>query len=137
MKATTYKGFLGKPVKVLVPYKAKTMLPKYSDEELTEIAATVGLSLVQLKDVQRAAYATYCAIGHDLAECNGGKAMSREVVVETSLDANYINMYGWRSGGVTGPPAEIEVWLREKVSTYALEVVYAAVATAFPFPRYE
>jgi hypothetical protein len=117
---------------VKVNIKSKKMLPKYSDEELAQLAAGVGLTLEQLKAVHQAAHQTYQYIGADLAEANGGKGMDRESLVEVVLDASYMEM---ACGRQLTP--EIKDWLRTKASKYPLTAVYGAVAAGFPYPSYE
>jgi hypothetical protein len=117
--------------KVKVNIRSKSILPTYTDEELTELAERIGMTLDQLKRYGRACYSTYGAISADLH--NMSPLMKRYNVVECTLDADHIEMYGrldkdlieWRRAR----------WLDDKMK---LEDYYAAVAAiSFPYPVYE
>jgi hypothetical protein len=120
---------------VKVNLKSRSMLPKYSDAELTGLAERVGLTLEQLKEIHRAAHATYQAIGADLAECNEGRGMKRADLVEVVLDASYMESFGWYPA--TAIPAELKEWLRTKSMQFPLDQVYQAVGAGFLYPGYE
>lgn len=118
--------------KVTVNINSRKMLPKFTDEELTQIAERVGLTLDQLKEVHRLAYQTYNYISADLAELNDGKPMKRYVVVECVLDASRIQTTCQRE-----LTSEIKDWLDNRSMKFPLDDVYAAVAAGFPYPLYE
>lgn len=125
---------------VKVNLKSRQMLPQYTDEQLTWLAERVGLTLAQLKRLHGAAWATYQAIGYDLAQANEGKTMKREDLVEVVLDASYMETYGnlqVRHGRDGLPAPELVAWLKTKASKYKLEHVYEAVGAGFPFAEYE
>ena len=50
-------------------------------------AADLGITVNQLDAIGHAAYGVYQEIGADLAEVNGGRGMSRNMVMEVVLDA--------------------------------------------------
>lgn len=115
-----------------VNIKSRSMLPKYSDEELTALAERIGLTLEQLKEYHDAVNRTYHAIGHDLAEARGGGSMKRAEFVEVVLDADHILSYGQLS-------QELKTWYagRWKSPKFKLDHYYEAVAAGFPYPEYE
>lgn len=120
-----------KDVKILkvpkVNLKSRSMLPQFSEAELTVLAERVGLTLEQLKLLHDLAHATYQQLGYDLQGPH-----KREDLVEVILDADYIEM---NSGRRLTP--ELRAWLRSKASNYKLDWVYEAVGAGFPFPQYE
>jgi hypothetical protein len=115
-----------------VNIKSRTMLPNFSDADLAVLAKRIGMTTDQLKRYGNAAYRTYAAIGFDIAEVNGGKAMKRYDVVEVTLDADHIGVYGHLE------PDLVEWRKNSHHQNYKLEDYYNAVAAvAFPFPLYE
>lgn len=123
-----------------VPVSSRKMLPAYTDEQKTFLASRIGLTLEQLKRLQEAAHATYGAIGADLAEANGGKAIKRADLVEVVQDANHMEHFGLRGGWSENTRRlnqELLAWIKTERQKYKLEHVYEAVAAGFPYPAYE
>ena len=112
-----------------VNIRSRKMLPRYTDEELTALAARVGLTLAQLKTIQIEAHKVYQEIGADLAEANGGKSMRRADVVEVVLDAGRVEQ------GIVDPA--LRRWFQQERFLYSLDRFYEAVAAGFPYPLYE
>lgn len=119
-----------KTVKVII--KSRSVLPPFSDEELTTLATRIGLTLDQLQRLGEAVYRTYGAIGADLSQANDGKLMKRRDVIEVVLDAGHLETFGrlepdlklWRSASFTRPGT--------------LDDYYGAIAAvAFPHSEYE
>jgi len=53
-----------------------------------------GLTLDELKEFRQAARNTWQTIGYDIIEANDGKDIPRAEVIEVTLDADYMVMYG-------------------------------------------
>jgi hypothetical protein len=115
-----------------VNIKSRSMLPKYTDEELTLLAQRIGLTLEQLKEFHEAVNRTYHAIGYDLQEARGGGDMKRAEFIEVVLDADHVLAYGELS-------PELKEWYsnRWKNVRFNLNYYYEAVAAGFPYPTYE
>lgn len=103
------------------------MLPEYSDEEMSALAQRIGLTLEQLRNLHKAAHATYQTIGGDF-----GGNLKREVLVEAVMDANYMEAFG--SHYLT---PELIQWINRVASTYELDWVYEAMGAGFRYPMYE
>lgn len=117
---------------VIVNLNSRKMLPTYTDGQLTVLAARVGLTLDQLKQLHRFAQQTYQYIGADLAACSDSKrGIKRAVLVEVLLDADHITM------ACRNLPEELKRWLRVKSTQYPLDDIYAAVGAGFPYALYE
>ena len=101
-------------------------------------AELCGLTENQFKRFSAACWATYSAIGGDMGD--GGR--SQKVQIEFICDADYIRMYGERSGGRN---AESMLWAKfydETISpmirgNYGTKPFMAMMKKVFPHSRYE
>lgn len=83
-----------------------------------------GLAEPQVKEIQRAAQATWQYIGGDVLEMNGESAISRDEVIEAILDADYMQQHVKDKA------------LYKKFSSLKYDIQIALITPAFPFKRY-
>ena len=98
---------------------------------MRETAKTFPLTDDEVKILHRILRQTFDGIAHDLGECSGQTMMTRADVIETTLDANYIET----RSSFRIDLVEKDIVKRFRTLSYKDQKIVAK--NAFPFARYE